>query len=61
MQYSGQYSFHGDNINTEALNGENFFIQIFFYTCITKDFVIFSINEKEGLPKTDFPYFSLGV
>jgi hypothetical protein len=65
MQYSGSYSYH--TFSYRILNGYNWFLEFYFNTCITTDFVIFSIQSKNmqqtsgGTAVTPFTYFSLGV
>jgi len=53
MQYSGQYSFHKWGGLIVPDEDFNWMVQIWFYTCITEDFMIFSIQEEETV--SDIP------
>lgn len=64
MQYSGQYSYHNWNSLVVPQEHYNFFLQIFFYTCETRNFVLFSIQEENGASDrtiTDMPFLQIGV
>jgi hypothetical protein len=45
-----------------VFNQYNFFIEIYYWTCITTNYVIYSLHDAtETNSATPYPYFSLGV
>eukprot|EP00347_Sterkiella_histriomuscorum_P005396 403356774 len=63
MQYSGQRSFH-DSVGNRFINQRNFFVDMWFYTCIPDSFVLFTVQERDGPSSTvdnDFNFLSIGV